>query len=96
MQGSTVVQAPLQLAGQEWLVSCVSMGNPHAVIFGNSSGDLQVLQCKGPLDVAAGLALWLFFICVSHVMHSPSYESSAFTAILVCLHANHASMCEAM
>ena len=32
-QGSTAVQAPLQVAGQEWLVTCVSMGNPHAVTF---------------------------------------------------------------
>ncbi|KAL0054016.1 hypothetical protein WJX82_002439 [Trebouxia sp. C0006] len=51
-QGSTVVQAPLQLAGQEWLVSCVSMGNPHAVVFGNSNGNLQLsdidIRALGP------------------------------------------------
>lgn len=42
MQGSTVVAAPLQLAGQEWSVTCVSMGNPHAVVFGTNSSALKV------------------------------------------------------
>lgn len=41
-QGSTAVQAPLQVAGQEWLVTCVSMGNPHAVVFGTTQGNLKV------------------------------------------------------
>ena len=44
VQGSTVVQAPLQVAGQEWLVTCVSMGNPHAVVFGTKQGNLKVLS----------------------------------------------------
>ncbi|GAB4217983.1 MAG: diaminopimelate epimerase [Synechococcales cyanobacterium] len=28
-----VIQAPLTVAGQDWAVTCVSMGNPHAVVF---------------------------------------------------------------
>jgi len=28
-----VIEQPLQVAGQEWLVTCVNMGNPHAVVF---------------------------------------------------------------
>ena len=45
-----MVQAPLQIAGQEWLVTCVSMGNPHAVVFGSREGSLQVrLHVKWPL-----------------------------------------------
>lgn len=51
-QGSTVVQAPLQLAGQEWQVTCVSMGNPHAVVFGTKDSNLQLngidIQSLGP------------------------------------------------
>lgn len=43
VQGSAAVQAPLQVAGQEWLVTCVSMGNPHAVVFGSKQGKLKVV-----------------------------------------------------
>ena len=46
VQGSTVVQAPLQVAGQEWQVTCVSMGNPHAVVFGTKDGNLQVHHAR--------------------------------------------------
>uniref|UniRef100_A0A7S2HNF9 diaminopimelate epimerase n=1 Tax=Octactis speculum TaxID=3111310 RepID=A0A7S2HNF9_9STRA len=28
-----VLDAPLEVMGQEWLVTCVSMGNPHAIVF---------------------------------------------------------------
>jgi diaminopimelate epimerase len=28
-----VIEAPLQVAEQTWLVTCVNMGNPHAVVF---------------------------------------------------------------
>lgn len=42
VQGSTAVRAPLQVAGQQWLVTCVSMGNPHAVVFGTTQGNLKV------------------------------------------------------
>ncbi|DBB13857.1 TPA: hypothetical protein ACH3X3_000847 [Trebouxia sp. C0006] len=77
-QGSTVVQAPLQLAGQEWLVSCVSMGNPHAVVFGNSNGNLQV--CTPTVYSCYRLT------CNVRVL-SPQYCSSA--AALFCLQAQY-------
>jgi diaminopimelate epimerase len=39
MQGDAVVQAKLTVEGREWLMTCVSMGNPHAVTFGTASGE---------------------------------------------------------
>ena len=51
LQGNAVVQAPLQVAGKEWLVTCVSMGNPHAVVFGTKDFEVKVnvhhLQGRG-------------------------------------------------
>lgn len=38
-QNEAVVQAPLAVDGQEWLMTCVSMGNPHAVTFGTAAGE---------------------------------------------------------
>lgn len=46
MQGSTVVAAPLQVAGHEWSVTCVSMGNPHAVVFTRDSADFKVQHLR--------------------------------------------------
>lgn len=38
-----VVQAPLDVDGKVWRVTCVSMGNPHAVVFANDQdGEFQV------------------------------------------------------
>ena len=31
--GEQVVDAPIEVEGREWKMTCVSMGNPHAVIF---------------------------------------------------------------
>jgi len=31
--GSKVIEAPLGVAGQSWLATCVSMGNPHCIVF---------------------------------------------------------------
>lgn len=43
MQGSTVVQAKLSAAGKDWLMTCVSMGNPHAITYGTADGsDIKV------------------------------------------------------
>ena len=52
-----VLDAPLELNGQSWAVTCVSMGNPHAVVFVD---DLDALDFDtvGPLfevDAAASL-----------------------------------------
>ncbi len=37
-QGESAVQAPLTIDGTEWLMTCVSMGNPHAITYGTSDG----------------------------------------------------------
>ncbi|XP_024520168.1 uncharacterized protein LOC9662619 [Selaginella moellendorffii] len=50
-----VVKQPLVVDGRTWLVTCVSMGNPHCVTFGeqDAKGDLEVnklpLEKIGPL-----------------------------------------------
>ena len=43
-----VIEAPLTVAGQEWKVTCVGMGNPHAIVFVD---DLEALDFAtvGPL-----------------------------------------------
>ncbi|KAH7298885.1 hypothetical protein KP509_25G062900 [Ceratopteris richardii] len=49
-----VVKVPLNVDGENWLVTCVSMGNPHCVTFAREDGkDLEVnclpLEKIGPL-----------------------------------------------
>ena len=46
--GETVVQQPLEVKGQTFAVTCVSMGNPHCVIFVEELTDDLVLGI-GPL-----------------------------------------------
>ena len=49
LQGSRVVQAQLSAAGEEWLVTCASMGNPHAVIYSTADGaSIRVLRTAMP------------------------------------------------
>ncbi|PSC71802.1 Diaminopimelate chloroplastic [Micractinium conductrix] len=53
-QGEAVVQQRLTVDGKEWLFTCVSMGNPHAITFGLSDGtpikvDELDLPRMGPL-----------------------------------------------
>lgn len=45
--GKAVVSVPLEAAGKTWRVTCVSMGNPHAVIFGGDPDELD-LEKIGP------------------------------------------------
>ncbi|KAK9840622.1 hypothetical protein WJX81_004850 [Elliptochloris bilobata] len=47
-QGHAVVRAPLEVQGREWLMTCVSMGNPHAITFGTQSGGFQVADLDLP------------------------------------------------
>jgi diaminopimelate epimerase len=50
-QDSPVIDAPLTVAGTEYRITCVSMGNPHAVVFledGADPADLD-LPAIGPL-----------------------------------------------
>lgn len=42
-----VVEAPLEAAGREWRVTCVSMGNPHCVVFVDDPESLD-LEAIGP------------------------------------------------
>ena len=37
-QGDAVVQQPLAVDDRDWLMTCVSMGNPHAVTYGLRDG----------------------------------------------------------
>ena len=39
-----VIKAPFEAAGESWLVSCVSMGNPHCLVYARGDGS--------PLDVS--------------------------------------------
>ena len=43
-----VLDAPLELNGQSWAVTCVSMGNPHAVVFVDDL-DALAFETVGPL-----------------------------------------------
>ncbi len=43
-----VVNQPLEVGGQSWLVTCVSMGNPHCITFVNNV-DKIALESIGPL-----------------------------------------------
>ena len=45
--GARAVDIPIEAAGQTWRATCVSMGNPHAVIFVNDA-DLLDLPKIGP------------------------------------------------
>jgi diaminopimelate epimerase len=45
-----VIKAPLEIAGETYLVTCVSMGNPHAIIY--STADGSPIDLDG-LDLAA-------------------------------------------
>ena len=42
-----VINAPIEVEGKEWSVTCVSMGNPHAVVFVDDIASLD-LQKIGP------------------------------------------------
>ncbi len=46
-----VMRQPLQVAGREWRVTAVSMGNPHCVVFLEEEGSLEELELEkvGPL-----------------------------------------------
>lgn len=46
-EGDTVLNYPLVLDGEKWEISCVSMGNPHAVVFTSNIGQLD-LPIIGP------------------------------------------------
>lgn len=41
-QGSTVVQQALEVAGRSWAMTCVSMGNPHAITYSVDGQPIKV------------------------------------------------------
>ncbi len=43
-----VVDEPVNIDGKEWRITCVSMGNPHAVVFVDDTASLKLEQI-GPL-----------------------------------------------
>ena len=47
-EGSRVIDEPITVDGREYRMTCVSMGNPHAVIFAKGVADLKLEQI-GPL-----------------------------------------------
>ena len=46
--GSCVVDEPIEAGGKQWRMTCVSMGNPHAVVFVDDVADFE-LEKYGPL-----------------------------------------------
>lgn len=38
----TVLDAPITVQGKEYRMTCVSMGNPHAVVFMDNVADLAI------------------------------------------------------
>lgn len=65
MQGSTVVEQTLEVDGRKWAMTCVSMGNPHAITY---SVDGQLIKVGGDsqqLTASYTQAAWtLFFVCL--------------------------------
>ena len=49
--GSPVVNQPLSIAGHELEVTCVSMGNPHCIVFVEELTDELVLQVGPQIEV---------------------------------------------
>jgi diaminopimelate epimerase len=47
LEGDTVINAPITVQGKSYRMTCVSMGNPHAVIFTEGVKDLK-LETFGP------------------------------------------------
>ncbi len=48
VEGDRLVNAPIEVEGQTYFITCVSMGNPHAVLFMEDVEHLNIEE-KGPL-----------------------------------------------
>lgn len=48
LDGDTVIDRPITVGGAEYKVTCVSMGNPHCVVFGKDPDEIE-LEKIGPL-----------------------------------------------
>lgn len=49
--GDMVVKAPITVAGQDWEVTCVSMGNPHAIVFVPDLDAVDLAKVGPPFEV---------------------------------------------
>ena len=51
LDGEAVIDYPVHIGGEDWRITCVSMGNPHAVVFLSDADSLDGLdlQTIGPL-----------------------------------------------
>lgn len=47
-EGNRVISEPILVGGKEWRMTCVSMGNPHAVVFVDDVAGLEI-EKYGPL-----------------------------------------------
>ncbi len=47
-EGDKVIDAPIEVGGKTWNMTCVSMGNPHAVVFVDDTEHFE-LEKYGPL-----------------------------------------------
>ncbi|SEA48871.1 diaminopimelate epimerase [Pseudobutyrivibrio sp. ACV-2] len=47
-EGDKVIDEPIEVGGKTWNMTCVSMGNPHAVVFVNDTEHFE-LEKYGPL-----------------------------------------------
>lgn len=52
-EDNMVINAPLTVAGKEFAVTCVSMGNPHAVVFVDDIQTFDVKTYGPPFEVAS-------------------------------------------
>ena len=48
LAGDKIISAPVQVGGEDWNITCVSMGNPHCVVFCNNVDSVPV-ELVGPL-----------------------------------------------
>lgn len=48
LPGERAVAVPVKIAGEEHTITCVSMGNPHCIVFGGDPYELDLLKI-GPL-----------------------------------------------
>lgn len=51
LDGNNVINRKITLDGKVYKITCVSMGNPHAVVFYDNAGDIETLEIEkiGPL-----------------------------------------------
>lgn len=78
-EGGKVVQQSLQAAGKEWKVTCVSMGNPHAIIYSSADGPIKVEE----LDIVA---------LGPHFEHHPVFPARTNTEFVEVVSREHVRM----